>query len=209
MPLPRRKRGGARAAVLLAALGAAASCAHREAWEVSAPEVTIEVLPAQAELEADGQPAGRGPLRQSAGDPARVLRLRASAEGYQVLETSLPVGRLGGETVALVLRPIGYGSQRPLDARDAPSLAQAALALLRDGRIEDAMAFASRSLAIAEGPVAHKVLGMAYSRRGDRRSAARHYAACLSLAPGAPDAPEIARALEEARGDIRMSGPGE
>jgi tetratricopeptide (TPR) repeat protein len=189
---------------LLAA--ALAGCAgQKESWKaLQQSELSIDILPRNAAVELDGKPVGRGASARPAVDAGRRYRLRATAGGFEPLQVEVEGSKLSGGQTALVLRPVGFGSQRRLDAGDPGGLAQAALALLRAGRLDDAQDYAARSLELGETGLAHKVLGGICARRGDRRQAVRHYSEYLVLAPDAPDAKQIAADVERMRGDLTL-----
>jgi tetratricopeptide (TPR) repeat protein len=200
-------RPGIALATLLAA-SALGGCAHRESWaDVHTPVVLVEVLPPQAEVVMDGRPLGRGSGTQPVPDRRRRYRFQATAEGYEPLEVEVEGEKLAGAEVRLVLRPAGFGRARRLEAGEPAGLAQAAAALLRAERVDDAILYAERSLTLAETPLAHKVVGRAYGRKGNKKESVRHYSAYLTLAPDAPDAREIADAVEKARGDLTIPIP--
>lgn len=171
---------------------------------MAGPEVTIEVLPRLAAVEMDGRGLGRGPGPQPVPDRSRRHRFRAWAEGFEPLQAEVEGEHIAGRTLFLVLRPAGFGSERRLEAGDMGGLARAAAHLLRAGRAREAADYATQSLAAGENALAHRVLGAAHARLGDRTLAIRHYGAYLSLAPDAPDASEVRRAVEAARGDIAL-----
>jgi hypothetical protein len=214
MPPPvRHAAASRRAAVPAAALAAVAVLAcggpHKASWEsVAGPQIAVEVLPRLATVEMDGRALGAGGRSQAVRPGARH-RLRASAEGFEPLEVEVEGERVAGRTVFLVLRPQGFGSERRLEAGDPPGLAQAAARLLRAGRLDDAVDYARQSLAAGDNAPAHRVLGAAYARKGGFALSIRHYSDYLGLAPDAPDAAEVRRALETARGDIALPAPRE
>lgn len=204
---PVRPSRGFHLATLLAA--ALAACAgQKESWKsVQQPDFSIEILPRNAAVELDGRPVGRGAASRTVVDAGRRYRLRATAGGFEPLQVELEGSKLSGGQTFLVLRPVGFGSQRRLDAGDPGGLAQAALTLLRAGRIDDAWDYAQRSIELGETALVHKVLGGIHARRGDRRQAGRHYSEYLVLAPDAPDAKQIAAEVERMRGDLTIPSP--
>jgi tetratricopeptide (TPR) repeat protein len=188
----------------------AACAAPKQSWrEMQVPEVLVEVLPQRAVLEVDDRVLGPGSRPVAVPDAGHPYHLRATAPGFQAAETSAEGQKLVGTRVTLVLRPDGFGAARRLEAGDPASLAQAAVALLRAGRLDDAREYADRSLELAEIPLSHRVLGAVYEQRGDRRKAAQQYSIYLSLVPDAPDAKAIARAVERARGDLTIPDLGD
>lgn len=208
MPAPIRHaavRRTALPAAALAALAAAACGGPRQAsWESQAgARVSVQVLPRQATVEMDGRPLSAGGESQALRAGARH-RLRAWADGFDPLQVEVEGDRVAGQTVFLVLRPRGFGSERRLEAGEPSGLALAAARLLRAERLDDAVDYAEQSLAAGEGALAHKVLGAAHARKGSSALSIRHYSAYLALAPDAPDAAEVRRVVEAARGDISL-----
>jgi tetratricopeptide (TPR) repeat protein len=195
---------------LLAAVLLIVACATpRQSWqEMQTPEVFVDLLPRSAVLEVDGRVLGPGSRTVPLPDLQRRYRFKASAAGFQPMEMIAEGKKLAGARANLLLRPSGFGTARPLDAGDPGSLAQAALVLLRAGRLDDARDYADYSLELAEVPLAHRVLGAVYEKQGDRRRAAQEYSAYLALAPEAPDARIVAEAVARARGDLTIPGAG-
>ncbi len=152
------------------------------------------------------------PVRHAAASRRAIVRAAAPA-ALAVLACGGPHKAswesVAGRTVFLVLRPQGFGSERRLEAGDPPGLAQAAARLLGAGRLDDAVDYARQSLAAGDNAPAHRVLGAAYARKGGFALSIRHYSDYLGLAPDAPDAAEVRRALETARGDIALPAPRE
>ncbi len=200
-----------RSAPAAAALLLASACAApKQSWrEMQLPEVFVELLPPAAVLEVDGRVLGPGSRPVQLPDARRRYRLRATAPGFQAAEMTAEGEKLVGTRVSLLLRPEGFGASRRLDAGDPASLAQAAVVLLRAGRLDDARNYADRSLELAEVPLAHRVLGAVYDKQGDRRKAAQEYSTYLSLVPDAPDAKAVAGAVERARGDLTIPALGD
>lgn len=189
-------------------LALAACAGQKESWKsLQQPDFSIEVLPRNATVEVDGRPAGRGAASRTVVDAGRRYRLRVTASGFEPLQVEVDGSKLSGGQTVLVLRPVGFGSQRRLDAGDPGGLAQAALTLLRAGRIDDAWDYAQRSSELGDTALVHKVLGGIHARKGDRRQAGRHYSEYLVLAPDAPDAKQIAAEVERLRGDLTVPAP--
>jgi hypothetical protein len=210
---PRRSRAAVPSRLLplalALALAAGSGCGPRRAsWDqVRVPEAYVETLPAGAEVAVDGAPAGRSPLSIPVPDPGRKIRLQASAPGFEPADVAVEASRIAGQRLDLVLRPAGFGAQRRLDLGEPVGLAQAAAALLKAGRIAEALAFADASLAVAETPLAHKVAGEAQRRLGNRNAAIQHYSTYVTLLPDAPDRKAIEAAIAEARGDLTIPAP--
>jgi tetratricopeptide (TPR) repeat protein len=164
----------------------------------------VEVLPRDARLVLDGRAAGPGNRPLPAPPPGPHV-LRVEREGYEPAERELPDGDLGGVRVAEALRPAGFASARALDYDDAEVLALAAAFLARQGDARDASDYAERALALDRGlALAHRALGDARLRLGDRRRAADAWTEYLRLAPGAPDVREVSSLVDEARGDVTV-----
>jgi tetratricopeptide (TPR) repeat protein len=191
------------AAAVLAFLAAAASA--KETWDsVMKPEAKVEVMPRRAVVEVDGQARGQGFATLDVTDPKRKFRVRASAEGFEPAEVVVEGGSVADRSFFLALRPAGFGSTRKLDPNDAASMAQAAAALWRAGRVDDAAEYAEQSLRGGDTALANRVLGDVWRRRGDRDRAVRHYASYLSLADNPPDAGEIKAWVSQGRQDITI-----
>jgi len=172
------------------------------------PEVKVEVLPRSALVEVDGQARGRGFATLDVTDPRRTFRVRASAEGFETAEAVVQGGSIADRSFFLALRPLGFGSTRRVDPGDAPSMALAAAALWRAGRVDDAVEYAEQSLRGGNTPLANRVLGDVWRKRGDRDQAIKYYAMYLSLAEDPPDGAEIRAWLSQARGgDITVPVP--
>jgi tetratricopeptide (TPR) repeat protein len=192
------------AAALLAALAASAASA-KESWDsVIKPEAKVEVLPHSALVEVDGKARGRGFATLDVTDPKRVFRVRASAEGFEAEEVVVEAGRIADRRFFVALRPVGFGSSRRVDPGDAPSMALAAAALWRAGRVDDAAEYAEQSLRSGNTPLANRVLGDVWRRRGDRDRAIQYYATYLSLADNPPEAAEIKAWVSQVKGDITV-----
>jgi len=84
-------------------------------------------------------------------------------------------------------------------------MALAASALWRAGRVDDAADFAEASLKAGNTPLANRILGDVWRKRGDRDQATRFYAMYLSLSDSPPDGPEIKAWLMQPKdGDITI-----
>jgi tetratricopeptide (TPR) repeat protein len=195
-------------AVTLAGLSIACAGAPPVSWkDVNPPEVLVETLPPGVLVAANGTEIGRTPLSFPVPDETRTYQVRATAQGFEPMVVELPGSKLAGTRLELVLRPIGFGSQRRLLPGEPVDLAQAAFALLRADRPADALAFAQASLAAGESPQGHKIAGEAYRRLGNRNQAIQEFSIYLTLAPDAPDRKEIEQAIASARKDIQMTQP--
>jgi tetratricopeptide (TPR) repeat protein len=201
MPRPALRR---LTVAFLASLSAAGGSA-KETWEsVVKPEAKVEVVPRRAVVEVDGKARGQGFATLDVTDPKRKFRVRATAEGFEPLEVVVEGGAIADQSFFLALRPLGFGSTRRLDPADAASMAQAAAALWRAGRVDDAAEYAEQSLRGGETALANRVLGDVWRRRGDRDRAVRHYASYLSLAQDPPEAAEIRAWVSQGKGDITV-----
>jgi tetratricopeptide (TPR) repeat protein len=84
-------------------------------------------------------------------------------------------------------------------------MALAASALWKAGRVDDAADYAEQSLRTGSTPLASRVLGDVWRRRGNRDQAVKYYARYLSETDNPPDAPEIkAWLMQDRPGDITI-----
>jgi tetratricopeptide (TPR) repeat protein len=192
------------AAAILAALAVLAGPPEKQSWDsVQKPEVRADFLPQSALVEVDGQARGRGFVKLDLSDPKRTYRLRVSAEGFETEEAVVEAGRVAGRQYFLALRPSGF--QQKVDTQVSASMALAASALWKAGRVDDAADYAEQSLRTGSTPLASRVLGDVWRRRGDRDQAVKYYARYLSETDNPPDAPEIkAWLMQDRPGDITI-----
>ncbi len=193
------------ALALLAALAALAPPASpKQSWDSAMkPEVSAGFLPRSAQVEIDGQVRGRGFVKLEITDPKRVFKVRVSAEGFETAEATVEAGRVADREYAIALRPAGF--ERRLEAKDASGMALAAAALWRAGRVDDAADYAEQSLRSGNTPLANRVLGDVWRRRGDRDRAVQHYTMYLSLSDHPADEAELREWLLQPRpGDITI-----
>jgi hypothetical protein len=190
------------------ALLALACGPRRASWEeVSPPEAWLDSLPPAARVQVDGVDAGQTPLSFPVREAGREYALRLEAPGFEVLEVRMAGDRLAGGRLRLVLRPLGFGSQRRLDLDDPVGLAQAAAALLRADRPREALAFAAASVEAGDTALPHRLAGDAWRQLGDRNRAAQEYSLYLTMAPSAPDRAAVEKAVAALRGDISLPSP--
>jgi tetratricopeptide (TPR) repeat protein len=191
-------------ATLLAALAVLAAPPEKQSWDsLQKPEVRADFLPQSALVEVDGQARGRGFVKLDLSDPKRTYRLRVSAEGFETEEAVVEAGRVAGRQYFLALRPSGF--QQKVDTQVSASMALAASALWKAGRVDDAADYAEQSLRTGSTPLASRVLGDVWRRRGDRDQAVKYYARYLSQTDNPPDGPEIrAWLLQDRPGDITI-----
>lgn len=199
---PRTTKVGCALAVALAAgCGGPRRAARPEARPAG---TLVEVLPRGARVSLDGRALGQG-SRTVAAPPAGEHVLLVEADGYEPAGRALPEGDLDGVRVAEALRPAGFAPARALDYDDAAGLALAAAFLARSGDARDAADYAERALALDRGlALAHRVLGDARLRLGERGRAIDAWTEYLKLAPAAPDAGEVSALVDEARGDVTV-----
>jgi tetratricopeptide (TPR) repeat protein len=192
------------AAAILAALAVLTGPPEKQSWDsVQKPEVRADFLPQSALVEVDGQARGRGFVKLDLSDPKRTYRLRVSAEGFETEEAVVEAGRVAGRQYFLALRPSGF--QQKVDTQVSASMALAASALWKAGRVDDAADYAEQSLRTGSTPLASRVLGDVWRRRGDRDQAVKYYARYLSQTDNPPDGPEIrAWLLQDRPGDITI-----
>ncbi len=175
--------------------------------DVQPPVAYLETLPPGALVTVDGAEVGLSPLAFPVRDDARNHAIHVTSPGFEPLDASFAGSKLAGARLELVLRPEGFGSQRPLASGEPSGLLQAAVALLRADRPTEAIAYARASLAAGDSPQGHKVCGQAYRRLGNRDMAIKEYSLYLSLSPGAPDRKEIEEAITATSRDIEMTTP--
>jgi hypothetical protein len=202
MPSPSR------ALLLLAILATACSGPRNATWsDVNPPEAYVATLPPGALVAVNGVEVGKGPLSFPVADGSQTYALRVTAPGFEPLEASFDGAKLGGTKLELVLRPVGFGSQRLLLAGEPVGLAQAAAALLRADRPREALAYAQASMAAGDSPQAHRAAGEAYRRLGDGNRSIQELSIYVNMAPDAPDRKTVEQLIAAARKDIQMSRP--
>jgi hypothetical protein len=192
--------------ILAGALAALAVLAPPEKQPFEATrgrDARAEFLPKSALIEVDGKPLGRGYAMLPIGDTARTYRVRVSAEGFEPVERVLEASKIVDKQAFLALRPAGF--TQPVDVADSASMAQAAQALWKAGRLDDAVDYAEQSFTTGNTPLANRVLGEVWRQRGDRDKAVRYFTMYLSLADNPPDGPAIrAWLLQDRPGDITI-----
>ncbi len=190
-------------AAVVAALAALAD-PPAQSWESAVqPEATALFLPHTALVEVDGKPEGRGSIALKVTDPGRTFRVRVSAEGFEPEEAVVEAGKVANRDFVLALRPAGF--TRKVSPADCSSMALAASALLKAGRLDDAAEYAEQSLRTGNTPLANRVLGDVWRRRGDRDQAVRYYTMYLSLTEDPRDGDEIrAWLLQPKPGDLTI-----
>jgi len=196
------------ATALLLALSLQAAAPGKETWDAANPAMArASFLPRAALIEVDGQPRGRGSVELEVADPKRTFRIRLSAEGFEPAEAVVEASQIARRQFFLALRPAGF--ERQVDTADAPSLALAASALWRAGRVDDAADYAEQSLRNGNTALANRILGEVWRKRGDRDQAVRYFTMYLSLAPNPADGPEIkAWLMQDRPGDITIPADG-
>ena len=168
-------------------------------------EVLVEVLPRTARVELDGRPLAPGGGAMAAPAPEEEHVLRVAADGFDPEERVFPAESLDGARIAMALRPRGFDGARAIDYDDAPALAVAAAWLAEAGEPRDAVEYAERAIAVDPGvALAHRALGDARAREGDRAAAIAAWAEYLRRAPEAPDVAAVERRMEAARGDVQL-----
>jgi len=166
-----------------------------------APETRADFLPRSALIEVDGQVRGHGFVKLELGDVTRTFKVRVSAEGYQTEELVVDPARVVDRQFFLALRPVGF--DKKVDPRDAASMALAASALWRAGRVDDAADYAEESLRAGNTALANRVLGDVWRKRGDRDQAVKYFTMYLSLMDDPPDGKEIrAWLMQDRPGDL-------
>ncbi len=192
-------------AVVAALAAIAPPAAPKQSWEgTMRPDGYAAFLPHTAVVEVDGKVVGRGSVQVEVTDPARQLHLRVSADGFEPEEKTVEAARIADRDFMVVLRPAGWTRPR-IDPRDASATALAAAELWRAGRVDEAAEYADYSLRLANTPLANRVLGDVWRKRGDREKATRYYTMYLSISENAADKEEIRSwLLEDRPGDITI-----
>ena len=192
----------------LAVLAGACASPQPVTWsQINPPVAYVETLPPEALVAVNGVEVGKGSVAFPVADESRGYAIRATAPGFEPLESTVPGSKLAGARLELVLRPEGFGTQRTLVAGEPSGLLQAAVALLRANRPKDAITYAQASLAAGDSPQGHKVCGQAHRRLGNRDLAIKEYSLYLSLSPDAPDRKAIEEAITATARDIEMTAP--
>jgi predicted Zn-dependent protease len=188
----------------------AAACAPaRESWRQAVPqrpEVLVEVLPQDAEVRVRGEPVGVGARPVEVGpEPTPVTVVAAGFEKADLRLTA----QQAGSRVGVALRPLGFGAGRALDLDDPLGLSSASSALLRQGKVAEALQYAERAAELAPKlGVARRALGLALLKappsRRNRERAVQELSAYLTSAGEAADRRHIERVVEGLRGDISI-----
>jgi hypothetical protein len=192
-------------AAALAGLAALAPPAQpKQAFDATLrPEGYAAVLPHTAIVEVDGKEVGRGSVKVEVTDPKRTFRLRVSADGFEPEEATVEAARIGDREFMIVLRPAGWTTR--IDPRDASATARAAEALWRAGRADDAAEYADYSLRLGNTPLANRVLGDVWRKRGDREKATQYYTMYISISSNAAEKEQIrAWLMQDRPGDITI-----
>jgi tetratricopeptide (TPR) repeat protein len=195
--------------VLVLVLASACTPA-RESWRQAVPqrqEVLVEVLPQEAEVRVRGEPVGVGTRPVEVGPEPTPVQVMAA--GFEKAELRL-TAQQAGTRVGVALRPIGFGAGRALDLDDPLGLSSASSALLRQGKVTEALQYAERAVEIAPKlGVAHRSLGLALLKapptRRNRDRAVQELSAYLTTAGDAADRRHIERVVEGLRGDISIN----
>ena len=191
-------------AALLAALSFLATPPEKQSWEETDKKAArADFLPRSALIEVDGKERGRGFVKVDVTDPKQTFRVRVSAEGFEPEEAVVVAGNVIKGEHFLALRPAGFAGR--VDVRDAGSMALAASALWKAGRLDDAVDYAEQSLRGGNTPLANRVLGEVWRRRGNRDQAVRYFAMYLSISDNPSDGDEIrAWLMQDRPGDITI-----
>ena len=177
---------------------------EKQSWDsVSTAIARADFLPKAALVEVEGQPPGRGFVQLDVTDPGRTYKVRVSAEGFEPEERVVEAAKIARGLFYLALRPAGFAQR--VDTADPSSMALAASALWKAGRVDDAADYAEQSLHVGNTPLANKILGEVWRRRGDRDKAVQYFTMYLSLTDNPSDGPAIRAWLLEAQpGDITV-----
>jgi hypothetical protein len=190
-------------AALLASLALLAAPPKQDFEATQTKDVRAEFLPRSAVIEVDGKERGRGHVLIELADPKRTFKVRVSAEGFEPAEAVVEAGKVVHREYFLALRPAGF--DRKVDTQDPASMALAASALWRAGRVDDAADYAEQSMRKGNTALANRILGEVWRRRGDRDKAVAYFTMYLSLTDNPPDGPEIrAWLMQDRPGDITV-----
>jgi tetratricopeptide (TPR) repeat protein len=174
-------------------------------------DLRLSSLPAGALVQLDGQDIGVTPMNLHL-DADRDISLTFALGGYQ----SRTVGgrrdelyrRSKGE-IGVVLMPIGYNSGPPPTVSDVDGLTHLAVELQRRSQWARAAEVWEHILSFSPRHArAHRGMGSCLAKLGRDEEAIREYEQYLFLAPGAPDAARVQRAVDNYRGGIPIPGPG-
>ena len=146
----------------------------------------------------EAQPQAAAQVAAAASPPARapVAAVDAGVDADEVAVAIVPVD---AGVVEAVVKPSKGSSDRDHDRDDEPRSATSARSLYKEGLGkfvggDTGGAIGRFQAAIDRDPryaPAHRGLGMAYERKGERARAARSFRRYLELAPAAPDAVQI------------------
>jgi len=192
------------AATLTALAALAPPAGPKPSWaDTVRPEGYAAFLPHTAVVEVDGKVAGKGSVQVEVADPKRRLHLRVSADGFEPEEATVEAAHVADREFTIVLRPAGFAKR--IEPGDASATALAAAELWRAGRVDDAAEYADYSLRLANTPLANRVMGDVWRKRGDREKATRYYTMYMSISENAAEKEEIrAWLLQDRPGDITI-----
>ncbi len=176
----------------------------KQSWSATMrPDGFAAFLPHTAVVEVDGKVAGRGSVQVEVADPKRTFRVRVSAEGFEPEEATVEAAHVADREFMIVLRPVGFAER--IAPNDASATARAAAELWRAGRVDDAAEYADYSLRLANTPLANRVMGDVWRKRGDREKAVQYYTMYMSISENAAEKEQIrAWLLQERPGDITI-----
>lgn len=191
------------------ALFALLSCAAPQKISLSdlASVAHLSSLPIGAEVEEGGQPLGRTPLDLPL-QAGRIYQLTFALPDFEPQTVSgdraLFLGERGGR-IAVVLLPPGFAPPGRLSFDDAAGLAALAQRLERGKDWGHAAEVWARILVLAPRDArAHRGMGSALAKLGQDEAAIQQYEQYVFLAPDAPDAPRVQRAIDAYRGGIDL-----
>jgi tetratricopeptide (TPR) repeat protein len=206
---PAGIRGGAAALLGFSLVQLACAGAPPQTLDDLSTDLRVDSLPARAQVAVNGQWLGFTPATIHL-DRGQTYQVAVSAPGFQMRA-------FGGTADALlrvrsfevVLVPDGLTSPAP-QGNDAAGLTAIAerLEALKDWN--HAAEFWRRVVTLApRGARGHRGLGSAYAKLGQDELAIREYAQYLFLAPNAPDAARVQRAIDAYRGGINVPTVGD
>ena len=202
---------GARARVFAAGALAAAFAACAAPQKVSLADLSstlqISSLPTGAAVEESGRPLGRTPLDVPLVG-GRIYDFGLSAAGFtarRLRGTRDDLMHLGDGQLGVVLVPAGMTASRPPSFDDPAALSSIAAELGRRKDWGQAAELWARIVLIRPRDArAHRGMGSALAKLGQDEQAIREYEQYLFLAPDAPDAARVRKAVDAYRGGIEL-----
>ena len=193
--------------IALIALAAAACAGPRKVSLMDlSSDLEIRSLPTGAGVVDHGELLGHTPLTLplAGGKSYELLFSMPGFAARSVSGTRESLMALAGGTLGVVLLPVGTKA-RPPGFDDVAGLTAVAQALERRGDWGGAAQFWDRVITVAPRDArAHRGMGSAFAKLGRDEEAVREYEQYLFLAPDAPDAVRVRRAVDSFRGGIEL-----